>query len=122
MGISNLKALNPETLEFEITFAFENEPPLRVATYFSAAEQMLPALAQIVTAVREKQRGTAQMVVAEDVQECVVEKDRWQDVVMMRFVSLHGVPYTFALPPKSALEIAARLKSEAEKPHQVGRA
>lgn len=122
LGITNVKALNTETLEFEITFAFENGPPMPIVTYFPAVEQMLPALAQVATAVREQQRGTAQLAVAEDVRECNVEKDRWQDVVIIRFVSLHGVPYTFALPPKGALEIAERLKSEAQKPHQVGTA
>jgi hypothetical protein len=122
VGIGKIKALDVEKLEFEITFAFDDGSVMPLATYFPAVEQMLPALSQIVTAVRESQRGTAQQVVAEDVRECVVEKDQWEDVVVVRFVSVNGAPYTFAIPPQSAREIAERLRIEAAKPHQVGRA
>jgi hypothetical protein len=122
VGISKIRATNVEALEFEITLAFDDGSLMTVATYFPAVEQMLPALSQIVTAVRESHRGTAQQVVAEDVRECIVEKDHWQDVVVLRFVSQNGAPYTFAIPPQGAREIAERLRIEAAKPHQVGQA
>jgi len=121
-GISLIKATDAEKLEFEITFAFDDGSRMPLLTYFPAVEQMLPALSQIVTAVRESKRGTVQQVVAEDVRECVVEKDRWENVVVLRFVSANGAPYTFAIPPQNAREIAERLIIEAAKPHQVGQA
>jgi hypothetical protein len=58
----------------------------------------------------------------EDVREWLVEKDQWTNVVLIRFVSSHGIPNTFAVPPKSELEIADRLKTEAQKPYQGGQA
>jgi hypothetical protein len=43
-------------------------------------------------------------------------------LIVIRFLSLEGILYTFAVPPKNALEIAERLKTEALKHHQVGQA
>lgn len=122
VGISNARTIDAEHFLFELMFAFDDGTTTPIVAYFPAVEQMLPALAQLVTAVGESQRGTAQQVVAEELRECLVERDRWEDVVIMRLISLHGVPYTFAIPPQNALEIAERLKSEAQKPHQVGQA
>ena len=82
---------------------------------------MLPALANLATPLKQL-HGIPQVVIAQDVSQCVVEKDQWNDLVVIRLVTLEGVPHTFAVAPQNALNIAGQLKSEVEKPHQVGTA
>lgn len=121
LGISYAKA-RPEMAEFDLTFAVDGRASMQVILHFSVAEQMATVFAQLATAVREHQSGTLQAVIAQDVAHCSVERDRWADEVVVRFVSSDGAPYTFALKPETALDIAAKLKTEAEKPHQTGHA
>jgi hypothetical protein len=121
LGISNVRG-HQETLDFDITIAVDREEPIEAIANLPVIEQMLPVLSLLAQAVREQLSGTAQVVVAQDVSQVTVEKDPWQDQIVIRFLSPEGIPHTFAVPPKNALEIADRLKSEAAKPHRVGQA
>jgi hypothetical protein len=59
---------------------------------------------------------------AEEVAVTQIQRDRWQDRVLMQLTTPQGVPYTFAFPPQIANSIADQLKGESAKPHQVGNA
>jgi hypothetical protein len=62
----------------------------------------------------------AHLLTAENVAATHIQKDRWANVVLMQLITPGGVPYTFALPPQVASDIADRLKTESAKPHQAG--
>jgi hypothetical protein len=59
---------------------------------------------------------------AEKVESSHIQRDRWENVVIMQLTTPQGVPYTFSIPPEFAAEIADQLKTESAKPHQTGRA
>lgn len=121
LGIANVKG-HQDTLDFDITIAVDGRKPIEAIAAFPVVEQMLQALSLLAKAAREHLSGTAQAVVAQDVHQVTIEKDPWQDAIVIRFLSIEGIPHTFAVPPKNALEIAERLRIEASKPHQAGTA
>ena len=121
LGISNVRG-HQDTLDFDVTIAVDGRKPIEAIVAFPVVEQMLQALSLLAKAAREHLSGTVQAVVAQDVHQVIVEKDRWEDLIVIRFLSIEGIPHTFAVPPKNALDIAERLKTEAAKPHQIGTA
>ena len=51
-----------------------------------------------------------------------VQKDRWSDVVLLQLITPRGVPYSFAIPCQAVANIAARLRTESDKPTATGTA
>lgn len=71
--------------------------------------------------ILEAEKGTASAA-AEPVAAAFVQKDQWQDIVLLQLTSTSGIPYTFALPSRNAAEIADRLKIESSKGSSTGNA
>jgi hypothetical protein len=51
-----------------------------------------------------------------------IHRERWANVVLMQLTTPTGIPYSFALSPQAASDIADQLKTESAKPHQTGTA
>ncbi len=72
--------------------------------------------------VTMRSQNVAANTAVEKIAEAHVQKERWQDLVILRFVSADGVPYTFGIPTAEAAQLAEMLKTESVKPTQTGRA
>jgi hypothetical protein len=66
----------------------------------------------------QKQQGKMDAVAAEQVVGAHIQQERWSGNVICQLTSPAGIPYNFVLTPQAASDIAARLKTESEKPHQ----
>jgi hypothetical protein len=122
LGLAKADA-HPDTLEFDLVFAGESNRTFRFKADLSAIDQILAGLSRLALAAREKQpAGKAQVVSAEGVHQYLVKREPWENVVLLRLVNPHGVPYTFALPLSAANDIADRLKTESAKTAPVGKA
>jgi hypothetical protein len=85
----------------------------------AVAEQISSALGRMA---KELRQPGPQTVIAEPIAEYTVQLDAFGEAVILRLVTPHGVPHTFALPADTAAEIGARLKTESEKKRNPGRA
>jgi hypothetical protein len=59
---------------------------------------------------------------AEEIRSSHVQKDRWNDSVIVQLTTPAGIPYTFAMPTRVAAGIADQLRIESSKPTEVGTA
>ena len=66
--------------------------------------------------------GTVEPVAAEDIQEIHIQKTLLADAVVVELVTTPGIPYIFQIPSQMAAELADRLKIEAAKHVESGRA
>jgi hypothetical protein len=91
---------------------------------FGVASQIVSSLARMVRQMEGimRSQNVAASTAVEMVAEAHVQKERWQDLVILRFVSAGGVPYTFGIPSAEAAQLAEMLKTESAKPTQTGNA
>jgi hypothetical protein len=111
--------VNAEKQEIDFSLAVSDGRPLGFIAKIGVAEQIISGLGRMV---RDLRQPKPQMTAAEDVAEYLVQRDAFGGPVLLRFVTPHGVPYTFALPAVAASDIAERLKTESQKERPVGRA
>jgi hypothetical protein len=87
--------------------------------------QIISTLGRMLTGLRaqlDAQEGKMAVVAAEQVRAAHVQKERWHELVLLQLITPGGVPYLFAIPCRDAADIAARLKTESEKPTEVATA
>ena len=112
-------AVDTAKQEINFTLAVSSEQPLRFIAKIGVAEQVIAALAPMIRALRQPH---SQAISAETVAEYLVQRDAHGGPVIVRLVTPHGVPHTFAIPVDAAADIAARLKTESAKPIRAGNA
>ncbi len=83
----------------------------------AAARQIASSLGRMVL---DAQRSGPQILGAEKVAKYGVKKDASGETVLLQLVSEDGVPDMFAVPPKAAMDIAARLQTESTKKAGTG--
>jgi hypothetical protein len=113
-----------DTTSHEITFhlSVSGRAPFAFVAKHGPVAQMISGLSRMLSELRRVLDSEKKMeaVSAENVAATHIQKDRWANVVLMQLITPGGVPYTFALPPQVASDIADRLKTESAKPHQAG--
>jgi hypothetical protein len=109
-------------INFEMTVS--DGPPISITGEFGPMAQLIGALARRHLELRRilDQAKGMKTVAAEQVAASHVQKDQWENIVMMQLTTPMGVPYTFALRPEDAAAIAVQLKTESAKPHLTGKA
>jgi hypothetical protein len=97
---------------------------LEFVARFGVASQIVSGLARMVRQLEVMMRAenAATSTAVERIAEAHVQKERWQDLILLRFVSIDGVPYAFGIPAAEAAQLAEMLKTESSKPTQVGNA
>jgi len=110
-----------DTVAHEIHFVLtvSGRPPMAFVAKYGPAAQVIGALGRMFVELRRilTEANTAKAIAAEKVASSHVQKDRWENVVLMQLTTPEGVPYTFSLPPHVAAGIAEQLKTESAKPH-----
>ncbi len=106
--------LDKEQIRFSLAIA--SGLPISFVGDFGAVAQTVAALGRMVSELhahmRAKAAGTAVPIAAEQVQACHIQKDRWQDVILVQLITPQGIPYSFAMTATAAADIAGRLKIE----------
>jgi hypothetical protein len=112
------------THEINFVLAVADREPIAFVVEFGPAAQVVSALGRMLSELRRilMTSQTSKSIVAEKVASSHVQKDSWENLVIMQLMTPQGTPYTFALPPQDAAEIANQLRTESAKPHQVGSA
>ena len=119
---------NVDTGKEEIRFALSiaRGEPISFVGKFGAVAQAAAALGRMLAELRAqiqaKRDGTMAPIAAEQIQACHIQKDPWQDVILVQLINPQGIPYSFAMTSAAASDIAARLKIESEKPTRTGSA
>lgn len=88
----------------------------------SAVEQIIAGLARMSAQGAAALKGQPQAAAAETVALVETQRDLVGTATILTLVSDRGVPYRFALSAQQAADIAARLKTESERPRPTGRA
>jgi hypothetical protein len=109
-------------INFELTVA--GRPPMAFAAEYGPAAQFIGALGRLFFELRQTLLAAKGMKssAGEQIASSHIQRDRWENVVLMQLTTPQGVPYTFAMQPQIASEIAEQLKTESAKPHQTGHA
>lgn len=109
-------------IQFELTIT--GQAPMTFVAEYGPAAQVIGALARMNLELRRVllEAQGIKSVPAEKIASSHVQKDQWENMVIMQLTTPQGVPYTFAIPPQDAAGIAEQLKTESAKPHQTGRA
>lgn len=117
-------AIDAEKHEIRLELGISGGKPLPFVAKFGVASQIASGLSRMVreleTIMRSQKAATSTAI--ERIAEAHVQKERWEDLVLLRFVSVGGVPYTFGIPATEAAELADRLRTESAKPTETGRA
>lgn len=91
---------------------------------YGVASQVIGALGRMFFELKKimaTQKGM-ETTAAEELAAFHIQKERWNDLVLVELITSQGVPYTFAIPNEIAADIADRLKTESGKSTQVGSA
>ena len=117
-------AVDPEKHEIHFTLKVSDAPPITLIARYGPAAQLVAHLAKMVSALNQILAGSNVMEAtpAELVAATHIQRERWANVVLMQLTTPTGIPYTFALSPQTASDIADQLKTESAKPHQTGTA
>jgi hypothetical protein len=117
-------AIDAETDEMLFELTVDGRPPMPFIVGYGPAAQIISALGRMFVELRgvllEKKAMKASA--AEQVESSHVQRDRWEDVVIMQLTTPQGVPYTFRIDPQFASEIADQLKIESAKGGKPGHA
>jgi hypothetical protein len=116
--------LDTETKEITFELAVTDRPPISFTMTYGPAAQIIGALGRMFLELQKVLWAEKGMQTAggESVAVSHIQKDRWQNVVVLQLTTPAGVPYTFVLTPQDAADIGDQLKTESAKPHQVGTA
>jgi hypothetical protein len=123
LGI-RMGSVDAETEEMILDLTIDGRPPMSFVLGYGAAVQVISALGRTFFELRRilTERQPTKKIPAELVQLSHIQKDRWEDVVLMQLTTPQGIPYTFAIPSQFASEIGDQLKMESAKPHRIGHA
>ena len=85
---------------------------------------MAGALGRMFAELRQLQfkKQTMKSITAEEVASSHIQKDKWENKVIMQLTTPKGIPYTFAFDPKFAAEIADHLKTASARNEKPGNA
>ena len=91
---------------------------------YGVASQVIGALGRMFFELKKNMASQKGMetTAAEELAAFHIQKERWNDLVLVELITSHGVPYTFAIPNEIAADIADRLKIESGQTTQVGNA
>jgi hypothetical protein len=116
--------VDTETDEIIFDLNVDGRPPMSFIAAYGPAAQVIGALGRMFVELRrlllEKQAMKSGS--AEEVESSHVQRDRWENKVILQLTTPQGVPYTFSIDPKFAVEIADQLRSESAKSGPVGNA
>jgi hypothetical protein len=115
-------AVDTEKHEIVFELSVKDGKPLSFVATYGVAAQITSGLGRMVKQLHQilqEQKGVASSA-AEQVEGAHIQKDRWSDTVILQLMTPQGIPYTFAIPCNAVAEMAGRLKTESEKPTQVG--
>ena len=123
-GLAGGNAL-PDTHELMFDLAVMNgQKPLSFIASYGVASQIIGALADMLKPLTDALAQAKGMVLisGEEVGSLHVQKERWEDVVILRLTTPEGIPHAFRMSPQTAVDIADRLKTESAKPTEAGNA
>jgi hypothetical protein len=97
-----------DTVSHEINFEFtiDGRPSMSFVAAYAPAVQIIGALGRMFFELRRILHEAKGMksVAGEQVASSHIQKDRWENVVLMQLTTPQGVPYTFAIPPQIAAD------------------
>lgn len=110
----------------DIRFALsipDGEPILCVAGYGVAA-QIASGLGKALDMLRAAltSQGAVEMIAPIEIREIHIQKAPLGEVMVLELITTLGIPYSFQFPLRISEALAERLKTEAGKDRQVGRA
>jgi len=115
-----------DSVSHEINFVLSvtDGEPIAFVVEYGPATQVISALGRMLSELRRilMDAQASKFIVAEKVASSHVQKDSWENIIIMQLMTPQGTPYTFALPPQDAAEIADQLRAESAKPHHAGSA
>jgi hypothetical protein len=123
LGISRGE-VDTEEHEIRFTLTTADGPPITLVANYGAGGQITAALGRMLLELAQllRQEQVMTTVAAEQVASSLIQRDLWQNVVLMQLTTPAGIPYTFALPLDDAAYIADQLKIESASPLLVASA
>jgi hypothetical protein len=123
VGLPN-GAIDPDKHEILFDLAVSRGAPILFVARYGPLAQLTAGLGRMLFQLRQilDDARAVETIPAEEVAVTQIQRDRWQDRVLMQLTTPQGVPYTFAFPSQIANSIADQLKAESAKPHRVGNA
>ena len=118
-------AVDPDAKELQFSLAVDDRPPIPFIMGYGPLTQVLGALGRMflmLQEIAEREKGKMDAIAAEQVAGAHIQQERWTGNVICQLTTPTGIPYNFVLIPHAAIDIAARLKTESERPHQAGSA
>lgn len=117
-------AIDTQTNEIKFDLAVSNGNPVSFIAKYGIIAQMLAGLARPASQLRDRLNsiGTPETVYPEAVVEVGVQQNKITGVILVELINQQGIPYTFALPPQTAIRMADLLKSETSKVTEMGTA
>jgi hypothetical protein len=115
---------NVESKDVSFTLLVDKGDPIPCVASYGVAVQIAAALGTALNILQlaiDASHGAEKMAV-EQLQNVNAQRDLFSESVVLRLTTVQGIPYLFELPCQSALQLAEKLKSEAAKPIQTGRA
>lgn len=117
-------SVDTETDEIIFDLSVEGKPPMSFIAAYGPAAQAIGALGRMFVELRRVllDKQAMKSGSAEEVDSSHVQRDRWENKVILQLTTPQGVPYTFSIDPKFAAEIADQLRIESTKRGPVGNA
>lgn len=118
-------AVDIEKQEIRFTLSLGADGKMDCVAKVGIVEQVISGLAKACRMFRDHsvaQGGVLRSTAAETVSVSLVQRERLHDVVLLQLITDRDIPYTFALPLADAVDISARLKTEAERDVSAGSA
>jgi hypothetical protein len=125
LQVTGMPQAIPNGLSKDIRFILSvSEKSLMCRARYGVAAQIASGLGTALRMLRVAlaAEGTVEPVAAEDIQEIHIQKTLLADAVVVELVTTLGIPYIFQIPSRMAAELADRLKIEAAKHIESGRA
>ena len=116
--------IDPDKQEILFDLAIGQGALILFVARYGPLAQLIAGLGRMLFQLRQilDEARAVETIPAEEVAVTQVQRDRWQDRILMQLTTPQGVPYTFAFPPQIANSIADQLKTESAKIHHVGNA
>ena len=106
--------IDTHTNEIKFDLAVSGGKPVSFIAKYGVMAQMLAGLARPASQLRDRLNsiGTHDTVYPEAIVEAGIQQNKITGVILVELINPEGIPYIFALPPQTAIQLADLLKSE----------
>ena len=115
---------NGETKDIRFLLSVETGDPIFCVADYGIAGQIASTLGAALDLLRAGliAEGAAVPIPAQELREIRIQKSLLEEIMIIELITTMGIPFVFQFPVRMAEALSDRLKNEAGKDHQIGRA